>query len=31
MVFHDKTVNRCTNGTGNIADLDLTTQDLRCW
>ena len=24
MVFHDKTVNRCTNGTGNIADLDLT-------
>ncbi|KZX67908.1 glycerophosphoryl diester phosphodiesterase [Vibrio sp. HI00D65] len=25
MVFHDKTVNRCTNGTGNIANLDLTT------
>ncbi|ANP76195.1 glycerophosphoryl diester phosphodiesterase [Vibrio crassostreae 9CS106] len=25
MLFHDKTVNRCTNGTGNIADLDLTT------
>ncbi|MEZ9154320.1 glycerophosphodiester phosphodiesterase family protein [Vibrio sp. 10N.286.49.E11] len=24
MLFHDKTVNRCTNGTGNIADLDLT-------
>lgn len=24
MVFHDRTVNRCTNGTGNIADLDLT-------
>ncbi|MFA0013142.1 glycerophosphodiester phosphodiesterase family protein [Vibrio lentus] len=24
MVFHDKAVNRCTNGTGNIADLDLT-------
>ncbi|WP_261816032.1 glycerophosphodiester phosphodiesterase family protein [Vibrio gallicus] len=25
MVFHDKTVNRCTNGEGNIADLDLNT------
>ena len=24
MVFHDRTVDRCTNGTGNIADLDLT-------
>ncbi|MFA0304358.1 glycerophosphodiester phosphodiesterase family protein [Vibrio splendidus] len=24
IVFHDRTVNRCTNGTGNIADLDLT-------
>ncbi|MFS1905599.1 glycerophosphodiester phosphodiesterase family protein [Vibrio lentus] len=25
MVFHDRTVDRCTNGTGNIADLDLTS------
>lgn len=24
MVFHDRTVDRCTNGAGNIADLDLT-------
>ncbi|MDD1823348.1 glycerophosphoryl diester phosphodiesterase [Photobacterium sp. ZSDE20] len=34
MVFHDKTVNRCTNGTGNIADLDLTalkTLDAGSW
>ncbi|UPR57066.1 glycerophosphoryl diester phosphodiesterase [Vibrio sp. ED004] len=34
MVFHDKTVNRCTNGTGNIADLDLSalkTLDAGSW
>ena len=34
MVFHDRTVDRCTNGTGNIADLDLTalkTLDAGSW